>query len=277
MKRYLVTKGFHIGEICKDLTKDSIIFFNPDNGDLKIGLENYSVRTGPLVGAAKRGWLQEDLEVDSTQVVEEKVKFTGVEEAQPIPGKVKEKSKKKVSLEHIVYEEDSKRLDGQKESKKKQKAKKIPFENREDERAMIEFAKLKNLANVKDSEDILKKWDSSEHWAKKKKKMQTITNVNTLMRLASIDPKMQKYIDEHLKKISPLGQEVDQNLNSLEVSDKKSVAGFSEESSLKETKNSKKATKPNIAPLGEDFDEYMQKELKKGSVEIQRSQNPPKT
>jgi len=243
MKQYIVKQSFHFGELSCDLVKDSILFFDKDAGKVKFGNVEQNVRPSPLVGAIKRGWLvaMEDL----SESADSRIDYEGVEESRPIEGVKKSEAKtKKKEFEQIVYEEDSKAVDESKQKKTKDSKKpKIGFEDREDEDHSIQFEQLKNMSNVDDA-DLIKSWDLNQHWATRKKEMLKIKNVNTLMRLAVIDKTLKKHIDKHISSLSP----------------------------KEKNPSAKKETKPEDI-LGQDFDTYVDKNLKEGKVEV--SKIPP--
>jgi len=284
MKKYVVAQSFHFGEVCQDIYVGAEIFFDEATGRIKLGDFEHDVRVAPILGAIKKGWLR--LAEDARAEKETEQKFEGVQEARPVPGKAAAKEKKEEKFAQIEYEDEAALpVDPKKEVEEKKKEKiKIGREDREETDA-IEFTDLKNLKEEDDSE-IIKAWDLSEHWQKRKKKIKAIKNINTLMRLASLDGKMKSHIEKHIKELSNLGEEVDHKVSSLnaleekkadkekKAAGKKKAGGKKKASGKKKVGGKKKAgkkkatgKKPKKAPLGQDFDEYLNDQVQSGEIQ----------
>lgn len=274
MKRYLVVKGFHFGEICQDIHVGGEIFFDENTGNLQIGDFKHKVRISPIVGVIKNGWLrladEEQTEEESSQ------KFEGDDEARLLDGSVEKKeTKKKKSYENIEYAQDEIPVDPTKTPEEPKKGKiKIGRENREETDA-ITFNDLKGLTEEDDSE-ITKAWDMQAHWQKKRKKLEQITNINTLMKLASLDEKMRPRIEKRIKEIANLGEEVDHKLSSLNdpeeskkpVKEKKpKKAKKAPKKATKKTKSNGKGKNPKKVPLGRDFNDYLKEQVQSNEIQ----------
>lgn len=275
MKKYTVTQGFHLGEICQDITKGTEISFDAAKGKLKMGGAEFDIRSSPIVGAIKAGWLTEK---PVKSVFEHPTKYGGVEESRPIsPGKEVEPKKKK-ELERIQYEEDVQPIAGvEKKEVTKKAAPKIGFEDREDEQSSVSFERLKTLTGEQE-QDLAKNWDLKKHWATRKKEMLKIDNINALMRIAALDKTLKPHIESRIKELSPLGQEVDANLKPIEEkksakkkAEKKTTKKKEEKKPKKATKKkSKKAEKPAPQILGKDFDQDIHEKIQSGEIEVQK-------
>lgn len=254
MVKYIVCQGFHLGEIGMDIAKGVELEFDEALGHLRFGESKHNVRSSPIIGAIKKGWLRLKDEVPVSE--ESPVKFEGVEEFHNIFPEKSEKDEipSKKEIGRMEYEEDVRNIKDVSSKVEKKIPIKIGFENREDEKVSISLDNLKNLTNVND-EQIVKNWDLTKHWATRKKEMMQINNINTLMKIASIDPTLKKYIDVQIKGLSPLGHEVDKNLESVKTELPKS------ELPKEESKNSK------LASLGQDFDTYVKEELQKEVIQ----------
>ena len=268
MQKYTVTQGFHLGEIRQDIIKNTEISFDESTGKLYLGSAEFAVRTSPILGAIKKGWLRLIGEAEKSDL--ESMRFEGVEESRPISPETATKPKEKKKIEQIAYEEDIQTLDGKapKESTKPE-ATKIGFESREDEKSSISFDNLKSLKNLKD-EDIIKTWDLTKHWATRKKEMLTISNINTLMKIAAIDKILKKHIEVRIKELSPLGQEINEISELEEKPEKKAVKEVKQKKSKKQSEKPKNK-KPDKPQLGQDFDEYMGEQIESGKVQIPKS------
>jgi len=252
MAWYVVNQGFHLGEIHKDIPKGIELEFDEILGHLSFGEFKSTVRISPIVGAIKKGWMR--LKEEPILTEEAPVKFEGVEESRPIVPEKLPNEKKEIG--RIEYEESSKPLKESPHQEEEKPKIKIGQEDREDEKVAISLDSLKNLSNSKDADSIVKNWDLHKHWATRKKEMFQINNINILMKIASIDPTLKKYIDEHIKELSPLGHEVNQSLEVVVSEEPK-----------------EKPQKGDLAPLGKDFDVYMKEKFQDGEIQVQK---PPK-
>ena len=277
MKKYVVAQSFHFGEVCQDIYVGAEIFFDEATGRIKLGDFEHDVRVTPILGANKKGWLR--LAEDVAAEKESDQKFEGVQEARPVSGKVEEAKKgKEEKFAQIEYEDEATLpVDPEKVTEEKKKEKiEIGREDREETDA-IEFSDLKNLKEEDDSK-IIKAWDLSEHWQKRKKKIKAIKNINTLMRLASLDEKMKSHIEKHIKELSNLGEEVDHKVSSLNALEEKKAtkekkkagkkkAAKKEAGKKKAAKKKAHNKKPKKAPLGRDFEEYLNDQVQSGEIQ----------